>query len=151
MSKGDYSIKVPVTSNDEVGQLAKAFNEMAESIHLEEEKKREFLENVSHELRTPLSYVKGYTQAILDGVVSDKKEETKYLQLISRETLRMQHLVADLMELTKIDRNQVQLQSSPIAFAQFIEDFVGKYEQILFEKKLELQLAVRSRSYHYGG
>ncbi len=140
VSKGDYSIKVPVTSNDEVGQLAKAFNEMAESIHLEEEKKREFLENVSHELRTPLSYVKGYTQAILDGVVSDKKEETKYLQLISRETLRMQHLVADLMELTKIDRNQVQLQSSPIAFAQFIEDFVGKYEQIVFEKKLELQL-----------
>ena len=140
VSKGDYSIKVPVTSNDEVGQLTKAFNEMAESIHVEEEKKREFLENVSHELRTPLSYVKGYTQAILDGVITDKEEESKYLQLISRETLRMQHLVADLMELTKIDRNQVQLQTSPIAFAQFIEDFVVKYEQILSEKKLKLQL-----------
>lgn len=140
VSKGDYSIKVPVTSNDEVGQLAKAFNEMAESIHLEEEKKREFLENVSHELRTPLSYVKGYTQAILDGVISNKEEELKYLQLISRETLRMQHLVADLMELTKTDHNQVQLQSSPIAFAQFIEDFVVKYEQVLANKKLKLQL-----------
>lgn len=140
VSKGDYSIKVPVTSSDEVGRLAKAFNEMAESIYLEEEKKREFLENVSHELRTPLSYVKGYTQAILDGVISNKKEETKYLQLISRETLRMQHLVDDLMELTKIDRNQIQLQTSPIAFAQYIEDFVMKYEQILFEKKLKLEL-----------
>ena len=53
---------MPVTSHDEVPQLAKGFNEMAKSIHLEEEKKREFLENVSHELRTPLSYVKGYTQ-----------------------------------------------------------------------------------------
>ena len=139
VSKGDYSIEVPVTSNDEIGQLAKAFNEMAESIHLEEEKKREFLENVSHELRTPLSYVKGYTQAILDGVVPDQ-EKTKYLQLISRETLRMQHLVADLMNLTKIDRNQVQIQTSPIAFAQFIEDFIVKYEQILSEKQLSLQL-----------
>ena len=140
VSKGDYSIQVPVTSNDEVGQLAKAFNEMAESIHLEEEKKREFLENVSHELRTPLSYVKGYTQAILDGVISDQQEETKYLQLISRETLRMQQLVADLMELTKMEGNQVPLQTSPMAFAQFIEDFAVKYEQILIEKKLKLQL-----------
>lgn len=140
VSKGDYSIKVPVTSDDEVGHLAKAFNEMAESIHLEEEKKRVFLENVSHELRTPLSYVKGYTQAILDGVISEKEEKLKYLQLISRETLRMQHLVADLMELTKIDRNQVLLKTSPIAFAQFIEDFLLKYEQILAEKKLKLQL-----------
>lgn len=140
VSKGDYSIKVPVNSNDEVGQLAKAFNEMAESIYLEEERKREFLENVSHELKTPLSYVKGYTQAILDGVISTKEEEVKYLQLISRETLRMQHLVADLMELTKIERNQMQLQTSPIAFAQFIEDFVMKYEQVLSEKNLKLQL-----------
>ena len=150
VSKGDYSIQVPVTSHDEVGQLAKAFNEMADSIHLEEEKKREFLENVSHELRTPLSYVKGYTQAILDGVITEKQEETKYLQLISRETLRMQQLVADLMELTKMERNQVPLQTTPVAFAQFIEDFTVKYEQILNEKKLKLQLIVRSRSYYIG-
>ncbi len=140
VSKGDYSIQVPVTSHDEVGQLAKAFNEMAKSIHLEEEKKREFLENVSHELRTPLSYVKGYTQAILDGVISDQQGETKYLQLISRETLRMQQLVSDLMELTRMEGNQVPLQTSPMAFAQFIEDFAVKYEQILSEKKLKLQL-----------
>ncbi|MFJ8265201.1 sensor histidine kinase [Peribacillus asahii] len=140
VSNGDYSIQVQVTSDDEVGQLGHAFNKMAQSIHLEEERKREFLENVSHELRTPLSYIKGYTQAILDGVIKDKEEERKYLQLISRETLRMQHLVGDLMELTKMDRKQVMLQESPIAFAQFIEDFVGKYEQVIQDKQLQLQI-----------
>lgn len=142
VSKGDYAINVPVRSEDEVGQLAKAFNKMAESIHLEEERKREFLENVSHELRTPLSYVKGYTQAILDGVIMNKADETKYLQLISRETLRMQHLVADLMELTKMDREQVIIQKAPLAFAQFIEEFVVKYEQVLHEKHIQLQLSL---------
>lgn len=140
VSNGDYSIHVPIRSMDEVGQLAGAFNEMAESIHLEEERKREFLENVSHELRTPLSYVKGYTQAILDGVIASKEDETKYLQLIARETLRMQHLVADLMALTKMDRKQVSLQTMPIAVAQFIEDFIVKYEQVLQEKQLQLKL-----------
>ncbi|MEH6945979.1 ATP-binding protein [Bacillus sp. JJ634] len=140
VSNGDYSTQVRVTSDDEVGQLGHAFNKMAQSLHLEEERKREFLENVSHELRTPLSYIKGYTQAIIDGVIKDKEEERKYLQLISRETLRMQHLVGDLMELTKMDRKQVMLQESPIAFAQFIEDFVGKYEQVIQDKQLQLQI-----------
>lgn len=139
VSEGDYSIKVNVSSQDEVGQLAAAFNEMARSIHLEEERKKEFLENVSHELRTPLSYVKGYTQAIIDGVIKEEDKQ-KYLQLIARETLRMQHLVTDLMELTKMDSKEMELQKQPIALAQFVEEFASKYEPILQEKKITLYL-----------
>ncbi|KRF64421.1 histidine kinase [Bacillus sp. Soil768D1] len=140
VSEGDYDIQIQVKSHDEIGNLAHAFNEMAKSIHLEEERKKEFLENVAHELRTPLSYVKGYTQAILDGVVKNEEEEQKYLQLISREALRLQRLVGDLMDLSKLDSDQFTLNKTPIAYAQFIEDVLAKYEPILKEKQLGLQL-----------
>ncbi|SNT43356.1 Signal transduction histidine kinase [Bacillus sp. OK838] len=140
VSEGNYDIQVQVRSHDEIGKLAQAFNDMANSIHLEEERKKEFLENVAHELRTPLSYVKGYTQAILDGVVKNDEEERKYLQLISREALRLQRLVGDLMDLSKMDSDPFMLFKTPIAFAQFIEDVLVIYEPIIKEKQLNLKI-----------
>ncbi|KWW22415.1 histidine kinase [Peribacillus simplex] len=138
VSEGDYDIQLQVKSHDEIGKLAQAFNDMANSIHLEEERKKEFLENVAHELRTPLSYVKGYTHAILDGVVKNE-EERKYLQLISREALRLQRIVGDLLDLSKVDGDSFQICKTPIAFAQFIEDVLAKYEPIIKEKQLALE------------
>ncbi|MFJ7830273.1 sensor histidine kinase [Peribacillus sp. NPDC097197] len=140
VSDGDYNIKLQVKSQDEIGSLAQAFNEMAQSIYLEEERKKEFLENVAHELRTPLSYVLGYTQAIKDGIVKDEEEKQKYLQLISRETQRLQKLLRDLMNLAKLDSEQSGLHSTPIAFAQFIEEVLVKYEPIMKERQIRLEV-----------
>ncbi|MGM9954417.1 MAG: sensor histidine kinase [Peribacillus sp.] len=140
VSDGDYNIKVQVKSQDEIGSLAQAFNEMAQSIYLEEERKKEFLENVAHELRTPLSYVLGYTQAIKDGIVKDEEEKQKYLQLISRETQRLQKLLRDLMNLAKLDSEQSGLHNTPIAFAQFIEEVLDKYEPIMKERQIRLEV-----------
>ncbi|MFJ7745840.1 sensor histidine kinase [Peribacillus sp. NPDC097295] len=140
VSEGDYNIKLQVESQDEIGRLAQAFNEMAQSVFLEEERKKEFLENVAHELRTPLSYVMGYTQALKDGIVKGEEEKQKYLQLISRETHRLQKLLRDLMELAKLDSEQIVSDSTPIAFAQFIEDVIAKYQPILKEKQIRLQI-----------
>lgn len=93
---------------------------------------------MAHELRTPLSYVKGYTHAILDGIVKND-EERKYLQLISREALRLQRIVGDLLDLSKVDGDSFQICKTPIAFAQFIEDVLAKYEPIIKEKQLSLE------------
>ncbi|MGE7780051.1 sensor histidine kinase [Peribacillus sp. NPDC097264] len=144
VSDGDYNIKLQVKSQDEIGSLAQAFNEMAQSIYLEEERKKEFLENVAHELRTPLSYVLGYTQAIKDGIVKDEEEKQKYLQLISRETQRLQKLLRDLMNLAKLDSEQIGLHSTPIAFAQFIEEVLVKYEPIMKERQIRLEVELDS-------
>ncbi len=64
MATGDFSERITVSSEDEIGRLGKAFNKMANSLETEDVKRKEFLANVSHELRTPLSYIKGYSEAI---------------------------------------------------------------------------------------
>lgn len=75
LATGDFSERITVSSEDEIGRLGKAFNKMANSLETEDVKRKEFLANVSHELRTPLSYIKGYSEAILDGVAKGPRQE----------------------------------------------------------------------------
>jgi signal transduction histidine kinase len=140
MSQGNYEAQIPVRTNDEIGRLAKAFNDMAKAIAEEDMRKREFLANVSHELRTPLSYVKGYSEAVLQGLVKTKEEERKYVQLIHREAGRMERLVRDLLDLAQLEGNSVPLKKTPLVFAQVIEDTAVKYEPFLQKKQITLNM-----------
>ncbi|UQD52422.1 two-component sensor histidine kinase [Bacillus methanolicus] len=134
VSQGDYSVRIHLQSNDEIGQLANAFNHMSASIQKEDERKKEFIANVSHELRTPISYVKGYSEAIVSGIVKNDEEKNKYLRLIHREAGRMERLVYDLLDLSKLDAEEYHLNMMPIPLAQVIEDAIQKYWPILKEK-----------------
>ncbi|RSD26235.1 sensor histidine kinase [Mesobacillus subterraneus] len=140
VSEGDYSVRVGIQSKDEIGQLAKAFNHMSESIQKEDEKKREFLADVSHELRTPLSYIKGYSEALEADMIKEPSEQKKYLKLINRESGRMVKLVSDLLDLSRLDADEYQLVKTPFPLAQLIEDFIAKYGPALNEKKISLKL-----------
>ncbi|MCL6588310.1 MAG: HAMP domain-containing histidine kinase, partial [Anoxybacillus sp.] len=142
MSQGEYEAQIPIQADDEIGRLAKAFNIMAKAIYEEDMRKREFLANVSHELRTPLSYVKGYSEAILQGMVKTKEEETKYVKLIHREAGRMERLVRDLLDLAKLEEKSVPLQKTLLVFAQVVEDTIEKYEPFLQEKAITITVDV---------
>ncbi|WP_458412058.1 sensor histidine kinase [Schinkia sp. CFF1] len=139
MSKGDYSEKVHVQSNDEIGRLGTAFNQMSEAIKEEDDRRKEFLGNVSHELRTPISYIKGYSEAILDGTVSEKEDAKKYLQLINREAGRMQRLVRDLLDLAQLEGKSLPMSKEPLALAQLIDEALEKFTPFLKEKKIVLE------------
>ncbi|MDP5276790.1 sensor histidine kinase [Chengkuizengella axinellae] len=138
MSQGNYLERVEIITHDEIGRLGHAFNNMASAIEAEDERKKEFLANISHELRTPLSYIKGYSEAILDGVAKSKVDEQKYLKLIQRESTRMQRLVQDLLELSKLDTNDYPLAKVYLVFSQLIEEALTKYESILLKKQITL-------------
>lgn len=140
VSRRDYSARVEIQSKDEIGQLANTFNHMSESIQREDEKKREFLADVSHELRTPISYIKGYSEALETGLVKNPDEQGKYLRLINREAGRMAKIVADLLDLSRLDAEEYSLVKSPIVLSQLLEDFILKYDSILMEKKISLLL-----------
>lgn len=121
MATGDYQVRVDVTSQDEIGTLSSAFNQMASSIQQEDEAQKTFLATVSHELRTPISYVKGYSETIQNGTM-DKKEREAAIQLIAREAGRMERLTNELMQLARKQPVVNEAELEPIIVAETIRD-----------------------------
>lgn len=116
LSKGDYMARVPAESKDEFGQLARTFNEMAEAIQKENEQRKTFLATVSHELRTPLSYIKGYSEAMINGIGRPEQQ----LSIIQREAARMERLVNDLLELIRLDSNKMNIEKTFLPLADLV-------------------------------
>ncbi|ENQ3104876.1 HAMP domain-containing protein [Bacillus sp. 491mf] len=138
MAKGDFSQRITISSEDEIGRLGKAFNKMASALEEEDVQRKEFLANVSHELRTPLSYIKGYSEAIIDGVAKGE-QQLKFTGLVHKEAGRMQRLVHDLLDLAQLEGERFPLKKQPIVFTQLIEDVLETYELQVTEKQITLQ------------
>lgn len=133
-AKGDFSQKIKVKSSDEIGDLAAAFNTMSQSLEDEDQKKQEFLGNVSHELRTPLSYIKGYSEVLLETAEKDQPIDASHLQKIKTESERMENLVNDLLDLARLEGDLYPMSLAPIPLGQLVEDAAGRME-LLAEKE----------------
>ena len=121
MSQGDYSRRVRATSRDEVGQLAAAFNSMAEELASVDEHRRELIANVSHELRTPLAALRAQLENMADGVVP---ADTDALGAALAQTERLGRLVASLLDLSRLEAGAVGLDLSELEVQDFLEDVV---------------------------
>ncbi|WP_245796306.1 sensor histidine kinase [Domibacillus antri] len=138
LSKGDYSARVPERSHDELGLLARTFNEMADAIETEDEQRKTFLATVSHELRTPLSYIKGYSEAALKGLDGQEKQ----LAIIHRESVRMERLVNDLLELNRLDSGKMNVEKTPLPLAETVYRTVETFQAAAGNKKIDFQLKI---------
>lgn len=118
IATGDYSAQVQPISNDEVGQLATSFNQMAESLQRIEHLRRTMVSDVAHELRTPLTNMRGYLEALRDGVLAAQPET---FELLHEETLRLVHLAEGLLQLTKADAARTTLAPRDVVFQDLIE------------------------------
>ncbi|WP_396953990.1 sensor histidine kinase [Neobacillus niacini] len=138
MSQGDFSKRILVKKKDEIGNLSNSFNILASSLEEVDKKRREFLQNVSHELRTPLSYIKGYTEAILDGIVVDRNDIEKYVSIIQNEVGRMHRLVHDLLDLAQLEDDSYPMKCEPLPFAQLIMDVIERFELLASQKEIAI-------------
>lgn len=104
-----------------------------------ENMRREFVANVSHELRTPLTSIKSYTETLLDGVLDDKDTAVRFMGVINSEADRMTRLVKDLLQLTKLDNQQVKWNVSDISFTGLVSGTVEKLQMEARNKNLTLE------------
>ncbi len=112
MENGDLSQRVTPASHDEIGQLAHAFNTMAEGLQRTEQLRRTMVTDVAHELRTPLTNLRGYLEALRDGVAV---ASPAVVDSLYEEAMLLNHLVDDLQDLTLSEAGRLQLRCSPVA------------------------------------
>jgi signal transduction histidine kinase len=118
MEKGDLSQRVTVRSKGELGELANAFNAMAEGLTRLEQLRQNMVTDVAHELRTPLSNVRGYLEALRDGVVEPTPET---IASVYEEAMLLNRLVDDLQELALAEAGQLNLVRQPVNIQEVVE------------------------------
>jgi signal transduction histidine kinase len=107
---GSNPTPIPVKGEDEIAQLAQAFNRMQQQLARTEQIRRDFVAHVSHELRTPLTSIQGFLQGMLDGV--GKPEERKQnLEIVMREVQRLRTLTTDILDLVKLQSGTIPLKN----------------------------------------
>ena len=101
-AEGNFDIRMnDYGREDEIGELAASFNNMAESLQQTERQRREFIANISHELKTPMTTIAGYTDGILDGTIPPENER-QYLQIISGESRRLSRMVRRMLDVSQL-------------------------------------------------
>ncbi|WP_419959568.1 sensor histidine kinase [Psychrobacillus sp. BM2] len=140
MASGKYETRVEVKSSDEIGELAKTFNQMATSIQQEDEKKRDFLSIVSHELRTPISYIKGYGEAFEQKLVPEEKKKEIYA-LIVQEANRMQKLTNDLLTVARSEQNQ-DTDMLPLVLSEVVREVLQLVRPFADKKQIRFTVII---------
>ncbi len=138
-SRGDYESRIAVQGRDEVAQLAVSFNHMADEIAGTEKQRREFVANVSHELRSPLTSLHGFIEAMQDGVIPLEEHE-KYLPVLRDETERMTKLVNDLLDISRIESGQSELELMEFNINELIANTLLTFEARIMEKAPEVRI-----------
>lgn len=145
MARGDYTNYVTIESQDEVGGLGLALNSLAQDLekyiaelNQTEKLRRDFVANVSHEFRTPMTIIRGYNEALMDGTISDPALIQKYHRLIGEETIRLERLIKDLLDLSRLQSTVVDTDKEKIPLATVVDSVVNLLRQQAEQKQVLL-------------
>ena len=135
IAAGDLSSRVPQGAEDEIGQLAMAFNRMAESLETMENLRRNLMIDVAHELRTPLTNIRGYLEALNDKVIPPSPSTLKLLQ---DETMRLVQLVEDVLQQARADAAHGRLEIESMDLAAAVAKTLEPFARAMQDKKLKV-------------
>jgi signal transduction histidine kinase len=137
IAAGEYSQRVNYAVDDEIGEFASSFNEMAARLEETEQVRRELLANISHELRTPLTSIQGYMEGMIDGVVTADPET---FQLVHREAARLARLVANIERLSRVEAGAERIEPRALDARRVVGDVAERLRPQLEQKQLDLAL-----------
>lgn len=136
-SRGDYKKRIRLKQKDELGKLGESFNEMADKVAGLEKTRRDFVANVSHELRSPLTSMRGFLEAMDEGIIPEE-EHSKYINIVLDENKRMTGMVNDLLDIARIESGQSKLNRTVFDITELIGRVLITYESRINAKKIEV-------------
>lgn len=143
IAQGNYSRRValpaqrPLNTLDEMGQLAHSFNQMATQLEESDTLRRQLIGDVTHELTTPLTVIKGSMEGLIDGVLTPEPET---FQQIYHEASRLQRLVTDLQELSRVESGAYELHYEPVDLGLLTNNIIAHLRRQFEDKEVSLQL-----------
>ena len=146
LAAGDYTARSYIQQNDEIGELAATLDGMAgrlEEADREtkqmEKMRKEFVANISHELRTPVTVLRGSLEALRDKVVTEPADVARYHETMYDETLFLQRLINDLLELSRLQNVDFPIEKKPLNFCEVVRNAVRSAKHLAREKNITIE------------
>lgn len=147
LSRGNYEVKTGVNQKDEIGELAETMDFLSERLNqasLESEKllqlRKDFVANISHELRTPVTVLRGSLEALRDGVVTDPEQINSYYSHMLKESLFLQRLIDDLLDLSRLQNFDFKIEMQEINLSDLLEDVIRSGKNLAEAKGISVEL-----------
>lgn len=145
MTEGNYDCKTGIDRTDEIGEMARSIDTLSDRLKENEveranleQMRLDFFANVSHELRTPIAVVRGTTECLADGVVTDPVRVSEYYERILRECKSMERLVADLLTLSKMQNPNFKVEKEPVNLVHIFDELIRSANAISAEKNIKI-------------
>ncbi len=144
-ANGDFSRRILLQGgdklseqDDEISDLVKAFNSMAQALATLEQSRRSFVANVSHELKTPMTTIGGFIDGILDGTIEGERRD-QYLRVVSDEVKRLSRLVTGMLNMSKIESGEFNLKPTEFDISNMMITTLLSFEQIIESRHIEVR------------
>lgn len=139
---GNYNSRTTAIAANEIGELGRTFNAMAESLAQIEQNRRNFLANVSHELKTPVTSIQALSETILDGLAPQPEQQQRYIATIFQESKRLDRLIMDLLDLSQLEADELSIVCEKLNLQTWLAAETDKLEPLLAPKQLRLHLTI---------
>ena len=135
---GKFDVRITVEGEDEIAELATAFNTMAQSLAEIEYTRSNFIASVSHDLRTPMTSISGFIDGILDGAIPPEKH-TYYLNVIGQEVRRLSRLVSQLLDISRMEAGNRKFEKAPFDICEMARIILLSFESKIDSKRLDVE------------
>jgi signal transduction histidine kinase len=139
LAQGFYRERTLIGSDDELAELSRNVNQLAETLEQTEHRRIALLADVAHELRTPLSTIEGYMEGLIDGVIRPNRET---FALVLSESVRLQRLIEDLMLLSRAEAGQIPIVPCPVDLRAMLENLVAQFQPQFAVDQVSLDLVI---------
>ncbi|HOE56681.1 MAG TPA: HAMP domain-containing sensor histidine kinase [Bacillota bacterium] len=138
---GEFQRRLDIKTGDEIEELGRSFNNMAESLEKIEENRRNLIANISHDLRSPMTSIRGFIEGIVDGTIPEDRRE-HYLSIVLEESKRLIEITNELLELSNIQQGRLEIREEAFELNETIRKKFIAYEKRITEKKLNVTFSI---------